>query len=95
LIAENNELRIVILSGPICSGKSALSQRLEERFGAQIIKTRDLIKQQLPRVKEERESLQRAGEKLDRNDGGAWVQNALSRYLQASQSGSTPAQDSS
>jgi adenylosuccinate synthase len=90
LTDDNNELRIVVFSGPICSGKSELARKLKERYDAQIIKTRDLIRYQLPSVKEERDSLQKAGEKLDRQDGGAWVQNALSRFLQAEQQESTP-----
>jgi len=80
----------VILSGPICSGKSALSEKLKQKYGASIIKTRDLIKSQLPNVADERGSLQRAGERLDRADGGAWVQSALSRLFETTQSGSTP-----
>jgi adenylosuccinate synthase len=79
-----------VLSGPICSGKSELALNLQSRSGAQIIKTRDLIKQQLPRVGDERGSLQRAGERLDRADGGAWVQNALSRFFQVQQKESLP-----
>jgi adenylosuccinate synthase len=78
----NNALRIVVLSGPIGAGKSALAEKLTERYGARIIKTRDLIRTQLPRVREERGALQRAGEKLDRADGGAWVKNALVRYIE-------------
>jgi adenylosuccinate synthase len=88
--ADNNQLRIVLLSGAICSGKSGLAKRLQAQHGARIVKTRDLIKQQVPSVQETRESLQRAGERLDREDQGAWVQNALSRLLQAQQSGPTP-----
>ena len=75
-------LRIVVLSGPIGAGKSALAERLIERYGARIIKTRDLIRAQLPHVKEERAALQRAGEKLDRADGGNWVKNALVRFIE-------------
>jgi adenylosuccinate synthase len=81
LIGDDKELRIVVLSGPICSGKSELAFNLEKRYGAQVIKTRDLIKQQAPHIEDARASLQRAGERLDRADGGAWVQNALSRFF--------------
>jgi adenylosuccinate synthase len=77
-----NALRIVVLSGPIGAGKSALAARLVERYGARVIKTRDLIRAQLPHVKEERAALQRAGERLDRADGGSWVKNALVRYIE-------------
>jgi adenylosuccinate synthase len=90
LNSDVSTLRIVILSGPICSGKSELSQKLYDHHGAKIIKTRDLIKQQIPSVPDERGSLQRAGEKLDRADRGAWVQNALSKYFDANQKSSIP-----
>lgn len=83
-------LRIVVLSGPISSGKSTLAKNLKNRYGARIVKTRDLIKQQLPAVKEERGALQRAGEKLDRADGGQWVRNALVKFVEAERDGSTP-----
>ncbi len=55
---------------------------LRARYGAMIIKTRDLIRKQLPSVKEERAALQRAGERLDKADGGAWVKNALVRFIE-------------
>jgi adenylosuccinate synthase len=85
---DDASLRIVILSGPIGSGKSSLCENLTGRHGARIVKTRDLIKQQLPRVKDERGALQRAGERLDAADGGAWVKNALSRFIESQQSSS-------
>jgi ribose 1,5-bisphosphokinase PhnN len=55
---------------------------LRERYSATIIKTRDLIRKQLPNVKEERGALQRAGEKLDKADGGVWVKNSLVRFIE-------------
>jgi len=78
----NSSLRIVVLSGPIGAGKSALAQQLVTQYGAKVIKTRDLIRKQLPKVGEERGALQRAGERLDRADGGAWVKNALVRFIE-------------
>jgi adenylosuccinate synthase len=89
LSRDDASLRIVVLSGPIGAGKSLLSKNLSARHGARIIKTRDLIKQQLPRVKDERGALQRAGEKLDRADGGGWVKDALVRFIEKEQSGVT------
>ena len=86
---RDGSLRIVVLSGPIGAGKSELARRLRERYGATIIKTRDLIHRQLPSVREEREALQKAGEKLDRADGGAWVKNALVRFIEDNVQGST------
>ena len=79
---SDDPLRIVVLSGPICAGKSKLCANLQTcGYGASVVKTRDLIKQQRPKVKEERGPLQRAGEALDRADGGAWVGNALVRLI--------------
>ncbi|MFZ0496847.1 MAG: adenylosuccinate synthetase [Methylocella sp.] len=79
---RNNSLRIVILSGPVGAGKTSLAKMLSERYSATVIKTRDLIRKQMPNVKEERGALQRAGEKLDKVDGGAWVNNALVRFIE-------------
>ncbi len=78
---ESDSLRIVVLSGPIGAGKSALAEKLVQKYDARVVKTRDLIRKQLPHVKEERGALQRAGEKLDKADGGAWVKNALVRFI--------------
>ena len=78
---RNSSLRIVILSGAICSGKSALAKQLAERYGAEVIKTRDLILEARPDTKPNRPALQRAGDALDRQDGGEWVRNALAQMI--------------
>ncbi|OYY88627.1 MAG: hypothetical protein B7Y45_14320 [Sphingomonas sp. 28-66-16] len=82
--------RVVLVSGAICSGKSALVELLREKHGAKVIKTKDLIIRTVPRVKLERRSLQRAGEKLDKEDGGQWVADALQREIDASPQRQTP-----
>ncbi|MEO1168752.1 MAG: adenylosuccinate synthetase [Pseudomonadota bacterium] len=86
----NASLRIVLLSGPICSGKSALVRQLEAKHSARIIKTRELILQKAPKTKPERRALQRAGQKLDREDGGVWVGEALQRTIDTFGTGQTP-----
>lgn len=86
----NAKLRIVLLSGPICSGKSALVRLLKEKHGAKIIKTRELILKKVPKTKPERKALQRAGQRLDNKDGGAWVGEALQRTIDTSVTGQTP-----
>jgi adenylosuccinate synthase len=85
-----NALRIVILSGPIGAGKSALAEKLVARYGAKVIRTGELIRKQLPNVGEERTALQRAGERLDRADGGTWVKNALARFIEDNVGGPAP-----
>ena len=82
--------RVVLVSGAICSGKSALVEQLREKHGAMVIKTKDLIIRKLPKITIERRSLQRAGEKLDKDDGGQWVADALQREIDANSQRPTP-----
>jgi adenylosuccinate synthase len=90
LAVVSANLRIVLLSGPICSGKSALVRLLEEKHAANIIKTRELILKKAPKTKPERKALQLAGQRLDRKDGGAWVGEALQRSIDNYATGQTP-----
>jgi adenylosuccinate synthase len=76
------ELRIVLLSGPIGSGKTALAKQLVERYGASIVKTRELIAKLRPDLTSARSALQRAGEALDRRDNGAWLAAALAEFVE-------------
>lgn len=82
--------RVVLVSGAICSGKSAWVELLREKHDAMVIKTKDLIIRKLPKIKIERRSLQRAGEKLDKDDGGQWVAEALQREIDAHSQRQTP-----
>ena len=83
-------LRVVLVSGPVCSGKSSLVEQLHEKHGAKIVKTKDLIIKMSPKTKVERGKLQRAGQRLDNADGGAWVAEALQRTIDAGTHGRTP-----
>lgn len=78
------------MSGPICSGKSALVLQLHEQHSARVIKTKDLILKKSPRTKPERRALQLAGQRMDNADGGAWVAEALQRSIDAHSTGQTP-----
>lgn len=80
----------MLLSGPICSGKSALVRLLKKNHGAKVIKTRELILKKAPKTKLERIALQRAGQRFDREDGGAWVGEALQRTIDTAGAGQTP-----
>lgn len=73
--------KIIVLSGPIASGKSTLGRLLVERHNATLIKTHELIRTQKPNVGSAREEMQAAGEALDRGDKGLWVRDALVRRL--------------
>lgn len=58
-----------------------MAKQLDERYGAEVIKTRDLILETRPDTKSNRLALQRAGDMLDRQDGGEWVCNALAQMI--------------
>jgi adenylosuccinate synthase len=86
-----SSFRVVLVSGAICSGKSSLVSQFASKHGAKVIKTKDLILQKLPKTKDERRALQRAGERLDKENGGAWVASALQREIDAqTKSGQMP-----
>jgi adenylosuccinate synthase len=73
--------QVVVLSGPVASGKSTLAERLVSRFGFVRIRTQELIRTLKPDVPLEREPLQKAGETLDRETGGTWVSRGLEGRL--------------
>src|SRR5258708_29117 len=76
------QIRIVLLSGPVGAGKSALAQQLVDRYGATILKTRALIAKIRPDVAATRTALQRAGEALDKIDHGAWLATSLAQFVE-------------
>ncbi len=71
--------RVVVLSGHIGSGKTRLAAALVDDHGFQLIKTRELLNEELGATG--RINLQAAGEKLDRRTKGAWLAEALIRRL--------------
>ncbi len=73
--------KVVVLSGPVASGKSTLTQSLVDRFGFRSLKTRELIQALKPQVPLERASLQEAGDSLDRETGGAWLSKTIEGLL--------------
>lgn len=72
--------RIILLSGPVASGKTRLATALVERYGFVSIKTRKLI-ESLVRVPNERGALQKAGQQLDDETQGQWVAQAFTREV--------------
>lgn len=75
--------QIIVLSGPVSSGKSTLSASLANRFGIFVLKTQDLIRSAKPSVANERGALQRAGDALDRETSGSWVAQEILRHIQS------------
>lgn len=73
-------MRVLIgLSGPVGVGKSSFCEVLKARFKAERLSTRELLL--ATGAKSEREDLQAAGERLDRETDGKWVSDALAKAL--------------
>lgn len=64
---------VVLLSGPIASGKTTLARLLLDRFGFCVVSTRELLRNGVG----DRRSLQAAGASLDDSTDGRWVRDAL------------------
>jgi adenylosuccinate synthase len=78
--------QIVLLSGSISSGKSTLSNLLNEQFAFHVLKTKKIIQsfalQKLGKeIEPERRAMQKFGESLDKETKGRWVRDALSRFI--------------
>lgn len=70
--------RIVVLSGRIGAGKSALAEKLASRYGAHILKTHEII-EQVTKAEGYRGELQAAGERLDTETNGAWLAREMTK----------------
>jgi adenylosuccinate synthase len=72
------KVRILLISGAVASGKSTLSKGLVTRFGASLIKTKNLILEHFPDARSDRRELQILGDKLDKRTSFMWVRDAVS-----------------
>lgn len=75
-------IKIIVVSGPICSGKTELVESLKAEHQVEVIKTKDLIISRSNLKKKTRLTLQRAGDKLDRDTKGKWIADALNEAIE-------------
>ena len=69
-----SDVKIILVSGPIASGKSTLADLLSLRFRAHVVKTRDML-QKAPSASTP--ALQDEGDRLDEETSGRWVLEGL------------------
>jgi adenylosuccinate synthase len=66
--------RVVLLSGPISSGKSTLARGLEEQYGMYVFRTKEVLARNVVQALEkDRLALQAEGDRLDKETDGRWV----------------------
>jgi len=70
---------IIAISGPVAVGKSALADKLLQRFSSHRISTRQLLID--TGCANERDALIEAGKRLDAQTGGRWVRDGVARYV--------------
>lgn len=80
--------KILLLSGHICTGKTEVTRRLEDRFGFVRIKTSEILKCLAPDrgFETDRIPLQELGEELDRETSGRWVLDEVVKWSKANAS---------
>jgi adenylosuccinate synthase len=73
---------VVVVSGPVAGGKSALARGLAHRFDGLRLSTRGVLMSRLtPNEPARRETLQRIGAEWDAETGGSWVADRLGRDI--------------
>ena len=73
---------VVVVSGPVAGGKSALARSLARRFDGERLSTRELLMPRLPAGQApSRKTLQEIGNKLDAETDGRWVADRFSRTI--------------
>ena len=75
--------RLILISGPVSSGKSTLSQDLADRFGFAIYRTRKWLGRRLQEESQDRANLQQEGDRLDVQTRGRWILEELTKELPA------------
>ena len=75
--------RIILLSGPVASGKSTLAENLSQTFDVAILSTRDVLYSIAGGSDNnlERAELQTLGNQLDETTNGEWVRDGLRKEL--------------
>ena len=69
---------VIVLSGPVCAGKTTLATRLANRFDALHFKTSTLLEDLAEgKVARERGAMQRLGTQLDDSTEGKWVAEGI------------------
>lgn len=72
---------LILISGPLCSGKTTVADLLRDRVGAHILYVRSLLRER--GATDDRQSLQEVGAELEATTGGAWLAQSASGAIQS------------
>lgn len=73
--------RVVVLSGRVCAGKSTLAKQLQAKASATLVRSIDVISEQLRASDSNRKLTHGTGQLFDRQSGGRWLADSLNRRL--------------
>ncbi len=88
------DTKIILLSGPVASGKSELACSLADQFDLGLIETSKLLKAVLEDAQAGRLNLQQEGERLDKETDGRWVLDQLAKEMRQWDEGKSVVVDS-
>ena len=71
--------RFIVLSGRLCAGKSTLARLLCEKAGANLIRSKDLLR--AASGVDLDDALDRASQQLEKRTGGQWLAEAINKQL--------------
>ncbi len=83
-------IRLIVVSGGLASGKSALASRLDKGFGCNVLSTSEFIRRMRPTVGYDRSSMQKAGNSLDRQTRQTWIADEVAKEIRRFSSDDPP-----
>jgi len=86
--------KIILISGPVCSGKTKLANNLKVKFDAHVVKTVEILSRRGGIPLGDRLALQKEGEYQDKETEGRWVLDELSQVVRVTPQNATFVVDS-
>ena len=78
---------LIVVSGGLASGKTALAERLQSDFDCRLVKTSDIIRRLNPSAADNRVSLQQAGNELDQSTNFSWIATEVAKEIRSADVG--------
>jgi len=76
-VTEAPDVRVVVVSGPICAGKTSLARALQTRFDAEILSARAELLRLSDHSEMSRGALLKLGLEIESSTSGKWIADAV------------------